>query len=331
MISKIIKRLKGAFHDFKVDAKYFSFKLAVVRFINNVTFKGNFLRKINKWSVNKKHELILEYLSTKYSYIIDKYKNEEETAEASEKQNIWICWLQGEENAPQLVKNCIDSVRRHANGHEVVIITRDNYDKYVNIPSYILDKYDKGIISHAHFSDIMRMSLICEHGGIWIDATVFCSKDLPNEIFEKTFFSCKSPLMETDYISKMQWTSFIIGGQKNSLFFRFNLEYYLEYWKNEEQLIDYLFVDYIIYLGYQNVRNIKKTMDNNKINNVKRDELYNMFNEEFNIDKCKQLLNSDTYLYKLSWREPFNNKTIDGKDTFYSMFLNNYERVFLNN
>ena len=74
MISKIIKRLKGAFHDFKIDAKYFSFKLAVVRFINNVTFKGSLLKKINKWSVNKKHELILEYLSTKYSYIIDKYK-----------------------------------------------------------------------------------------------------------------------------------------------------------------------------------------------------------------------------------------------------------------
>lgn len=188
MISKIIKRLKGAFHDFKIDAKYFSFKLAVVRFINNVTFKGSLLKKINKWSVNKKHELILEYLSTKYSYIIDKYKNEEETAEASDKQNIWICWLQGEENAPQLVKNCIDSVRRHANGHDVVIITRDNYDKYVNIPSYILDKYDRGVISHAHFSDIMRISLIYEHGGIWIDATVFCSKDLPNDIFEKNIF-----------------------------------------------------------------------------------------------------------------------------------------------
>lgn len=127
----------------------------------------------------------------------------------------------------------------------------------------------------------------------------------------------------------MQWTSFIIGGQKNSLFFKFNLEYYLEYWKKEEQLIDYLFVDYIIYLGYQNIKNIKKSMDNNKINNVKRDELYNMFNEEFSMDKYKELLNSDTYLYKLSWREPFNDKTIDGKDTFYNVFLNNYEEIFL--
>lgn len=325
MIAKIIKRLKESFDDFKIDLKYFSFKLAIVRFINNITFRGSFLKKINKWSINKKHELILNYLSTKYAYIIDKYKDEEESAEFSDNQNIWVCWLQGEESAPQLVKNCIDSIRRHSNGHEVIVVSRDNFDKYVNIPDYILDKYDKGIISHAHFSDIMRMSLLRDHGGIWIDATVFCIRDLPDSIFDKVFFSCKSQFVETDYISGMQWTSFIIGGQKNSLFYRFNLDFYLEYWQTEEQLIDYLFVDYIIYLGYQNIKNIKKAMNDNGINNVRRDELYNIFNQEFSLDKYKELLNSDTYLYKLSWREAFNNVGLNGNETFYSYFVNKYE------
>ncbi len=212
--SKIKKRLHVVFRDLLIDFKCFSFKLAFVRFINGISYRGSILKKINKWSLKKKDKYILEYLSQNYGYILDKYKNEEETAIYSEKQNIWICWLQGENSAPQLVKNCIDSVRRNANGHDVVIITKDNFQEYVDIPNYILEKYEKGIISHAHFSDIMRMSLICKHGGIWIDATVFCNKTLPEKIFNQLFFTCKSPMIETDYISNLQWTSFIIGGQK---------------------------------------------------------------------------------------------------------------------
>lgn len=330
MITKIINRLKDAFHDFKIDLKYFSFKLAIVRFINNVTFKGSFLKKINKWSINKKHELILKYLSQKYAYIIEKYKDKEETAEYSKKQNIWICWLQGEKNAPQIVKNCIDSIRCHSNGHEVIMIDKNNFDKYVEIPNYIVEKYNNGIIGHAHFSDIIRMLLLRDYGGIWIDATVFCSKNLPNNIFNRVFFSCKSDLIETDYISKMQWTSFIMGGQKNSLFYRYTTDFYLEYWKRENYIIDYLFIDYIIYLGYKNIKNIKIAIDNNPINNTKRDVFSMIFNQEFNEDKYREIISSDTYFYKLSWREKFIIKTNEGKDTFYNYFLYKYDYLTKN-
>ena len=39
---------------------------------------------------------------------------------------IWICWFQGEDKAPDLVKKCIDSVRKHASGYDVIILTEDN-------------------------------------------------------------------------------------------------------------------------------------------------------------------------------------------------------------
>ena len=228
---KINNRLIVIFNDLKKDIKYFSLRLALVRFINGISYRGKLLRKINKWSLKKKDKYILKYLSEKYGYILEKYKKEEETAIYSDKQNIWICWLQGEELAPQLVKNCIDSIRRHANNHEVILITIENYKDYIKMPNYILDKYQKGIISNAHFSDIIRMTLLRDYGGLWIDATVFCTKDIPNDVFDKVFFSCKSPKVETNYISGLQWTSFIIGGKKNSLFYRYILDFYLEYWK----------------------------------------------------------------------------------------------------
>lgn len=325
MLLKIKKRLMVVFKDLKTDLKYFSIKLAIIRFINNITYRGKFLKKINGWSLQKRHEQILKYLLKKYSYIIEKYQKEDETAKDSKEQNIWICWLQGEKNAPKLVTNCIDSIRRHANNHEVILITMENYKDYIKIPKYILDKHQKGIISNAHFSDIIRMTLLRDYGGIWIDATVFCTKDIPNDVFDKVFFSCKSPKVETHYISRLQWTSFVIGGKKNSLFYRYILDFYLEYWKNEDIIIDYLLIDYIIYLGYHNINNIKIAMDKNTINNLKRDELAAIFNQEFDSEKYKKIIESDTYLYKLSWREKFREKTDDGKDTFYNVFLNKYD------
>ena len=239
MILKIKRKLKEIFREFNIDRKYFSYKLAFIKLINNITYRGSFFRKINKWSLQKRHSEILKYILKKYTYIIEKYQQEDETAENSRKQNIWICWLQGEELAPQLVKNCIDSIRRHCNNHEVILITMENYKDYIKMPNYILDKYQKGIISNAHFSDIIRMTLLRDYGGLWIDATVFCTKDIPNDVFDKVFFSCKSPKVETNYISGLQWTSFIIGGKKNSLFYRYILDFYLEYWKNEDMIIDY--------------------------------------------------------------------------------------------
>lgn len=328
ILLKIKKRLAVVFKELIIDLKYFTFNLAIIRFINSITYRGTLLKKINKWSLEARHEQILKYLLHKYSYIIEKYQKENETAENSESKNIWICWLQGEESAPQLVKNCIDSIMRHANNHEVILITIENYKDYIKIPNYILDKYQKGIISNAHFSDIIRMTLLRDYGGLWIDATVFCTKDIPNDIFDKVFFSCKSPKVETHFISGFQWTSFVIGGKKNSLFYRYILDFYLEYWQNEDIIIDYLLIDYIIYLGYHKINNIKIAMDKNPINNLKRDELAAIFNQEFDLEKYKKIIESDTYLYKLSWREKFREKTDDGNDTFYNKFLKEYKEIF---
>ena len=324
---KIKNRFSFLVNDLKIDLKYFSLELALVKFINGISYKGSFLKKINKWSQNKKNHYILKYLSKNYGYIIEKYKNEKETALYSEKKYIWICWLQGEELAPKLVKNCIDSIRRHANNHEVVLINMENYKNYIKIPKYILDKYQKGIISNAHFSDIIRMTLLRDYGGLWIDATVFFTKDIPNNVFDKVFFSCKSPKVETNYISGLQWTSFIIGGKKNSLFYRYILDFYLDYWRNEDIIIDYLLIDYIIYLGYHKINNIKIAIDKNPINNLKRDELAAIFNQEFDLEKYKKIIESDTYFFKLSWREKFKEKTDEGRDTFYTVFLNKYNEL----
>lgn len=100
---------------------------------------------------------------------------------------VWVSWLQGYEEAPKMIQSCIDSIRQYSEGLDFVFITLDNYKRYVEIPDYIISKFEKGIITRTFFSDILRLSLLEKHGGLWIDATVFCLGDF-RWIYEKSDF-----------------------------------------------------------------------------------------------------------------------------------------------
>ena len=51
---------------------------------------------------------------------------------------------------PFICKKCMESIRKHAGKHPVIMITFDNYQEYVTVPSYILEKVGKEI-SYTHF------------------------------------------------------------------------------------------------------------------------------------------------------------------------------------
>lgn len=325
LLKKIVNRLKQICNDFRMDLKYNSLYLAVIRLINSLTMRGNIFKNINKWSLNKKDEIILNHLYKEYGYVFDKYSEYEDKGIYEKNSIIWVCWLTGENDAPILVKNCINSIRKHSNNHKVILITLDNYSEYIELPDYIVEKYKKGIIGPAHFSDIVRMVLLRDYGGLWLDATIYCTKDLPEEIFKYPFFSCKSNVEESNFISKLKWTSFVLGGFKESLFFSFMVELYFEYWKKSGHIIDYLLIDYIIVLADKNIKGIHYLLENLPVNNLNRDELVSIFNNKFNIEEYLKIVKSETYLYKLSWREKFYEETVDGFDTLYKYFLYEYE------
>ncbi len=87
---------------------------------------------------------------------------------------VWFCWLQGMENAPELVKTCLRSLRENVDA-EIMVLDESNYGEYVELPEYIVRKYRKGIIPPALFSDMLRLELLIRYGGTWIDSTVWAS------------------------------------------------------------------------------------------------------------------------------------------------------------
>ena len=89
----------------------------------------------------------------------------------SKKDYVWFCWLQGIDSAPKLVQDCYNSIRYWLKDKEIIVITKENYKQYVEFPDYIIEKWEKGIISNTHFSDLLRLELLIRHGGLWLDAT----------------------------------------------------------------------------------------------------------------------------------------------------------------
>lgn len=102
-------------------------------------------------------------------------------------EKIYSVWLQGEDNAPPLVKACFNSIRKHCS-KPLVVVDSNNLDQYVQLPRYILEKRAKGNIGNAHFADIIRVELLYKYGGYWLDATCYVTEDIPKWVIKEDFF-----------------------------------------------------------------------------------------------------------------------------------------------
>ena len=67
-------------------------------------------------------------------------------------EKIFTLWLQGEDNAPPLVKACFRSVRRHCK-QELVVLDENSVLDYITLPQEIIDKYRAGKL-RAHILQI---------------------------------------------------------------------------------------------------------------------------------------------------------------------------------
>lgn len=119
--------------------------------------------------------------------LIDTYSEKELTHEHCQK--VWVCWFQGMEQAPEIIKICQASLRRYLKEREIVVLTDENISQYVTFPEHIQRKYREGKIPQAQYSDLLRLELLTRYGGTWIDATVLCTgSHYPQEILNADLF-----------------------------------------------------------------------------------------------------------------------------------------------
>ena len=149
---------------------------------------------------------------------------------------VWICWFQGIENAPELVKNCVRSIEYHIKDRNIIYLNSENFTDYCDIPQYIIDKWKKGIISNTHFSDILRLALLTQHGGLWLDATVYMTGALPGYVTDGDFFVYRDGFFNCDVINFGSW---IIYSKPNNIMLNETLRLLYLYWEKYNHMKHY--------------------------------------------------------------------------------------------
>lgn len=87
---------------------------------------------------------------------------------------IWILWLQGWDKVPWLANTVKQSWIYNNPGWKVVLLSEDNLREYTNDIQYI----ERSTITPQAKSDIIRLSILNKHGGVWADATLLCTQPL---------------------------------------------------------------------------------------------------------------------------------------------------------
>lgn len=206
--------------------------IAEVKLIEKlITYK----KALKEWEYPKFTRQVYEYCEKKYATDFERSLSKESLPD---KDVVWCCWLQGLEQAPELVKVCVASLEKL--GKEICIITADNYEEYVSLPGDILEKWKAGIISNTHFSDLLRVELLAERGGLWIDATVFCSDaEEILDVLRQTDFFAYSFAMRVDLSKCMLFDSwFLYAGKKNPVIEE-TRQMLWAYWEKENCLMHY--------------------------------------------------------------------------------------------
>ena len=124
---------------------------------------------------------------------------------------------------------------------EVVLITAENMHQYVQFPAHILEKWQDGKITNTHMTDLLRLELLIRYGGLWLDATVFCSsrrQDIPDYYFDAELFFYQNLKPGRDGHSHL-CSSWLMSAKTNNPLLMTVRELCYRYWQRNDQMIDY--------------------------------------------------------------------------------------------
>lgn len=192
-------------------------------------------------------------------------KNKPKVVDSKQERYVWVMWWQGLDKAPNIVKNNIE-IMEQIFGNRVKIINHHNIDNYVQISPMLKGKFKSGIITQQTWSDIVRSYLLNQYGGIWIDSTVIVSRNILHlpRLFERDFISVCSENNKNINVSHENWTSWFIGGSPKAPIFSFLQNFYENYFKQFDFILDYFLIDYAIQYFYSKNTEFRKEIKSQK-------------------------------------------------------------------
>lgn len=95
---------------------------------------------------------------------------------------IHYCWF-GKGQLPALAKKCIKSWKKYCPDYEIICWNEDNFDLTQN--RYVREAYEAK--KWAFVSDVARLQILADHGGIYLDTDVELLKPLDDLLCHKGF------------------------------------------------------------------------------------------------------------------------------------------------
>jgi mannosyltransferase OCH1-like enzyme len=170
-------------------------------------------------------------------------------------KHIFILWFQGFEQAPEIVKKCLNSWIYYNPDWKIIQLNESNLHEWVDI-----NEWKKEGMLLCHLSDMIRIFLLEKYGGVWVDSTLFCNRPLtqwlPNYI-QSGFFGFSRP--SNDYIL----SSWFLYSEPNHVICRKIGERISIYFRQVENMkkVNYLILHDIINELYQTNKEVKEELD----------------------------------------------------------------------
>ncbi len=282
----------------------------------------------------KRNVQITKFLTEKYNYLIKKYqpadlKNSPPVAQ--EDYQIYFCWFQGEKDLPPLVRCCYNSLKMNCGSYKICFIDEKNYSDYVKLPEHILRKFAEGKITRTHFSDILRINLLEQRGGLWMDSTILVTEPLEKHknFWQMPYFTQKI-YQEKDnncpYAynpSYGRWATFLQGAAVlHYPLLAFMKDFFNQYFLEFDEVIDYVLQDFMIDIAYDNIPIVHKDFDALPINNPDTNTLVRYLNAPYAKYPYDKIL-ADTFLHKLNWRVQLD---LNNPDTVFAEIQRRYNK-----
>lgn len=316
---KLISRYKQ-FGGFRLVIEYA--KLGVIGIVGEGILKCLMTQKSFKSIYPEVLKRVEPMLVAKYSHIVQASKRSSSLSPEHKRSKIvWFCWLQGIEQAPGIVHACYNSIKRNIPDREIKVIDNENWKDYVELPDYIVGKWEKKRIPAALFSDLLRLELLIKYGGTWIDSTVLCTGLNENQNENENYLDADLFLFQYTKqgsipVSISNW--FITACSNNEMLIVLRDMLYA-YWKDYDCTLDY----YIFHLFFSMLSKgypgeILAMPYGQSTNGL---VLAKHWGEKFDQKKWDRLTERVCF-HKLAFRE---SRTItNSKDNYYSWIIKSY-------
>ena len=241
-----------------IQEKIFRYRQILRHYGPKLTFAYYLTQQTKKQYYDFSKELILNFaLKLRKEAKIDKSSDKRKETTTEFPNIIWTMWQQGEAQMPETVRASMKTIKDFAerNGCEFILLTDENLVNFIDIPTDIIEKYKRKELTAAHYSDIIRFSLLYQYGGIWMDATLFVSPYATVDMFKGDFFSLNHPPIHADKIERaigdFKWSSFFLAGKRGKSYFKHIRDLFIYFVRKYPVFIQYLMLDYFILSEYK--------------------------------------------------------------------------------